>query len=549
MTGADDLKQGMYNFSVRVIACGVAITTIVFAFVAFSLRDTNHRFVEIHTDGMRIQWLAGEIMHLDEVLTMSARMAAATGDMQWESRYRSFEPQLDAVIKQAGEMIPQSHESAAAHQTDAANIRLVAMQNQSFALVRSGDHQAASRILFSEEYAAQKRLYAEGMKNYVAAMRLRAEESLATYRRRGELVGYAACIVMSALLASWVSVVMFARRHMIQRQRAEQALKVAHDGLEMRVAERTADLTVANTSLEREILERKRAEAERETLHQQLMDASRRAGMADVATGVLHNVGNVLNSVKVSAAIISERLRKSQVSGLLRAASLLREHASDLREFITGDEKGKQIPDYLLGLADALKEEQISMAREAESLTQNVGHIETIVSTQQAYARVSGVSELVSIADVLEDALRMGSEGFERHGIAVVREFVQMPPVTLDRQKMLLILINLLRNAKQAISAHNGAEKQVTVRTGFNDGRRLLVEVVDTGVGIAGENLTRIFSHGFTTRKDGHGFGLHSCALAATEMGGRLSAHSDGLGCGATFKLELSVRQQMEMAA
>ena len=65
------------------------------------------------------------------------------------------------------------------------------------------------------------------------------------------------------------------------------------------------------------------------------------------------------------------------------------------------------------------------------------------------------------------------------------------------------------------------------------------IAVIDTGIGISPENLTRIFAHGFTTRKDGHGFGLHSGALAAKELGGKLSVESAGLGQGASFVLDL----------
>ncbi|HUU85281.1 MAG TPA: hypothetical protein VM243_17415, partial [Phycisphaerae bacterium] len=168
-------------------------------------------------------------------------------------------------------------------------------------------------------------------------------------------------------------------------------------------------------ALEDEIVERKRAEREREALHKQLLDVSHQAGMAEVATGVLHNVGNVLNSVNVSATLVREKVRKSQVADLTEITALMRERADDLGTFMTTDEKGKLVPRYLLELGKHLVDEQTAMLDELESLTRNVEHIKDIVSMQQSYAKVFGVTEEVSPADLVEDALRVNNAGLVRH--------------------------------------------------------------------------------------------------------------------------------------
>ena len=295
----------------------------------------------------------------------------------------------------------------------------------------------------------------------------------------------------------------------------------------------------------RDITERKRAETEMENMHRQLLDVSRYAGMAEVATNVLHNVGNVLNSVNVSAALVSEKVQKSKVPNLARAAALMREHENDLAVFLAQDPKGTQLVSYLGTLAQHLGCEQAEMLKELESLNNNIEHIKEIVTMQQSYASASGIVDTLPIVDLVEDALRMNVGALARHEVQVVREYIATPSVPVDKHKVLQILVNLVRNAKYALDDGGREDKRLTVRVATDGDGFVKISVIDNGVGIAPENLTRIFGHGFTTRKNGHGFGLHSGALAAKEMGGSLSVHSDGPGQGATFILSLpSPREQ-----
>lgn len=272
----------------------------------------------------------------------------------------------------------------------------------------------------------------------------------------------------------------------------------------------------------------------------QLMTAARQAGMAEIATEVLHNVGNVLNSVNISAELVSAKLGKSRTRGLAQAVQLMNGHTADLGDFLTRDDRGKRLPGYLSELAQALAQEQQEMMVELEDLTRNIDHIKHVVATQQAYAGVSSLVEPVQICDLAEDALRINDGALTRHQVTVVKEFAQVPVLRLDRARVLQILVNLISNAKNAIAHMTNGSRRITLRVAAA-GSRLRVSVKDEGEGIAAENLTRIFAHGFTTRKAGHGFGLHSCALAASEMGGTLTAQSEGPGRGATFTLELPI--------
>ena len=312
---------------------------------------------------------------------------------------------------------------------------------------------------------------------------------------------------------------------------------------------RTPDGTVVGIAgINREITDLKLAEQQIEKINRELREASRQAGMAEVATGVLHNVGNVLNSVNVAAGVLSDRLNHSKAAGVAKLSKLFSEHQNDLVKFLTQDERGRQIPAYLQQLSEHIGTEHTEMRKELNELLTNVEHIKEIVATQQNYARVLGVTEMVNLPDVMEDAIKIHGSAYERHGIKLIRDYDELPSMTMDKHKVMQILINFLSNAKYACDAAKKDGKTVTVRIKKVEDDRVRMEVSDTGIGIAPENLTRIFSQGFTTRKGGHGFGLHSGCLAAKELGGTLTAESNGIGHGATFVLELPIVVATESA-
>ena len=291
-----------------------------------------------------------------------------------------------------------------------------------------------------------------------------------------------------------------------------------------------------------DVTEQKQAEMELDTLQLQLLDISRQAGMAEVATGVLHNVGNVLNSVNVSSTILGDLIKNSKLASLIKVTALLRDNSADLGKYMSSDPKGKQLPTYLVSLTEHLSEEHVDMVNELTMLIKNVEHIKHIVSMQQSYAKVSGMVESVPPKDLVEDAIQINAPSFTRNGIKVVRKDADsLPNVSVEKHKVLQILVNLLRNSKNAMEDVPRKDRKITVSVSPNGNNRVKIIVKDEGCGIAPDNLTRIFSHGFTTKTDGHGFGLHIGALAAQEMGGSLLAESEGPGHGASFILELPI--------
>jgi signal transduction histidine kinase len=289
------------------------------------------------------------------------------------------------------------------------------------------------------------------------------------------------------------------------------------------------------------------AESQREQLQQRLIAASREAGRAEVATGILHNVGNVLNSMNVSATVVNKTLEESRVDNLCKGLEIFEEHAEDLASFIAQDERGQRLPGYLAKLAPVLNEEHATISKAMTSLTKNIEHINQIVRMQQAHVKDVDINQPVNVAELMEDAVRINQSHIEKRGVEIVREYAQFQPILLDQHRVLQILINLVSNAVRAAKDDPAATRRVTLRIKeetTSTAPQIVFQVVDTGVGIAAENMTKIFTYGFTTHTDGHGFGLHSSANVAKEMGGDLAAASDGPGQGATFTLRLPVKRE-----
>ncbi|ATB40121.1 sensor histidine kinase [Cystobacter fuscus] len=312
-----------------------------------------------------------------------------------------------------------------------------------------------------------------------------------------------------------------------QVQRREEELRHANEGLEQRVEERTREL---------------------KDVHMQLVQTARRAGMAEIATNVLHNVGNVLNSIYTSAQLAKERVAELRLEHVGRIALLLQERQSDLGTFLTQDTRGRNVMPLLSKLGQNLLDERQQITSLLEEVGRYTEHVGDIVKVQQNYARTPRMHESVQLADLVEDALRINSAGLTRHQVKVVRHLAALPPMLTDKNKTLMILVNLVSNAKYAMDGVPPAERMLRVELAPAESDRVRIQVHDNGMGIAPEMLTRIFQYGFTTREEGHGFGLHSSAIAAQEMGGSLTVHSNGPGHGATFTLELPYLPHQEAA-
>lgn len=268
------------------------------------------------------------------------------------------------------------------------------------------------------------------------------------------------------------------------------------------------------------------------------VENAHKAGMADIATGTLHNVGNILNSVKTSVSVLHDTLKTSEVLHLKKANSLLKEHIDKLDEFITSNPKGPKLMQYYLALEEPFDEEHNILKSHINRLLDKVNSIEEVISAQQSYAGAS-LAEEYNLKDIIEDALLMQSSSLDKFSITPIRNYSDISPILVQKNKLVHILINLFKNAKESMeeSDINNRKLDISLEAGNNDIVAIL-KIKDSGKGISKENINKIFNHGFSTKINGHGFGLHSCANYMTEMGGKLKVTSEGLNKGACFILE-----------
>lgn len=279
--------------------------------------------------------------------------------------------------------------------------------------------------------------------------------------------------------------------------------------------------------------------AKLEQARSSLVETARTAGMSEIATGILHNVGNVLNSVNISASLVSQRVDGLCIDDLERLSEVLTENKDDLPRFLAEDPRGQHIQPFLSALVVQLGEEQKTIRSEVSSLSDGIDHICELIKSQQSLAKGTKLVEPTALAERVDEALRITQrvQGVDPE-LVVVRRYDDLPDIKLDKHKLLEILVNLVQNARQAMYSVNGP-RELVLEIRAKDEDQVMISVQDSGVGIADGDLTNVFTMGFTTREEGHGFGLHSSANAANEMGGRLYATSDGPGRGARFVLEL----------
>ena len=292
----------------------------------------------------------------------------------------------------------------------------------------------------------------------------------------------------------------------------------------------------------RDVTARKETESTLADAQGQLVDAAHKSGMADMATGVLHNIGNILNSVNLAGDEIQRISAASKISGLIKANDLLQAQ-ENMSDFLANDARGQKLPAYFIKMGKVLNDEINQINTESKALIQKTTMMKEVISTQQSYAKSGFHSEQLNIAELVEDALKIQEASLKKWGVKLEKNYADTPACTGQKSKLLQVITNLVKNAKEAMNDNDqyNRPKEMHIETGMINDTALYLTIKDNGCGISEEQLTKIFNHGFTTKETGHGFGLHTCANAMTEMKGNLKVDSEGVQKGATFTVTIPV--------
>jgi two-component system NtrC family sensor kinase len=300
---------------------------------------------------------------------------------------------------------------------------------------------------------------------------------------------------------------------------------------------------IGTFGISRDITAQKEAEFALEKANQNLVSASRRAGMAEIAVNILHNIGNVLNSINISSANSIRMAESSRHPQILRIADLL-EANTEGAPFLVDDERGRQIIPYIRKLSGQMDKNRETLVEELRGLEKHLSHIKAVLQTQQSYAKPAEMLESFLVSDTIVDAVHLNRGSFQRHTIKLEQEIIDEPKIESDKHRLLQILVNFIQNAKNACDEHPKNQKTIWIGSKQCSGNTLEMWVADNGVGILPENMPKLFQHGFTTRAEGNGFGLHSCANLATELGGKITVESQGYGEGSKFTLTLPITRE-----
>lgn len=374
-------------------------------------------------------------------------------------------------------------------------------------------------------------------------------ESLISWRRlrtSGLVLGF---LLLAVSLWLWISR-MLSKPLFKLTEESNEAKKNEHCKIELvrdgpiEIQQLSQSISELVSDLQEQIRELHRSRAERARLNSELIETSRKAGMAEVASEVLHNVGNVLNSINVSASMIAKQFHDSTLNKLMKVNEIVTENAHDFSEFAKNDERGKHLPKALNLLTHHLASEHESQVEELKLLQDSIEHVRIVIQSQQAFARGTSVIEPIHIIDIIEEAIRINQTSISAAKIKIDLNVPAQVQVESDRHKLLQILINLVSNAVDATVAGSTHAPGLIKIQMLADEENFCIQIVDNGIGIPHDKLETIFAHGFTTKKTGHGFGLHSSAIAAKVLGGSLHAESQGAGTGATFKLTLPIKAE-----
>lgn len=279
-----------------------------------------------------------------------------------------------------------------------------------------------------------------------------------------------------------------------------------------------------------------------ELLNKKLLAMARQAGMSDVATSVLHNIGNVLNSLGVSSSVLHDKIENISSTKLLNLINLIEDNLNDQYRYFSEDPIGKKLFQYIFLIAKESDVDKKSLLEEVDQISLHVKHIKYVVSMQQSIAKPIKMTSTIIVSKLIKQIIKRYSNQIDAHKIIVTQNYESELAILTDQYKLEQIIQNVLQNAIESLIQNQSLYKKLIISTNSSNDQ-MLIKIADNGVGISADDINKIFNFGYTTREEGHGFGLHYSALAAKELDGELQVVSKGKLQGAEFILTLPLKK------
>ena len=534
-SGLKNLKAGT-KISVRFFTTVLTITLIILVVLGIFDYRAEQVIKNLHDHYAQIEKFRSEIIHYDEILTMSARMAAATGDTRWVERYKIYEPKLTAAINQAIVLSPGIYRKET-DRNNSGKIKLLEMEHKAFDLIREGRGKDAMEILFGDQYEAQKKNYVQAIEKLNLFLKRQMEAALAVEKSKEYFARLAFITVLIMLLLSWLVIIRIARRS--QEALIESNYQLSLRTLELDQLTRTLDLQVQErtSSLQEALKELQKTHDDLKSVQTQLLQSEKFSAIGQLAAGIAHEINNPIGFINSNMQTLEQYAvhYRELLTILFDVEKAVNENnAQKISEMMATWENIRQKNNF-----DFIRDDIVNLTRESQ---EGAEKIRKIILDLRAFASPDkGIVDLVNLEGLIESILNVVWNEI-KYKAELKREYGRVPPISCDPQKIGQVLVSLLINASQAIKGKG----VITVRT-YADEENAFVDICDTGCGIPPENMTRIFDPFFTTKPVGQGLGLGlSVSYDIIKKHGGTITLTTQVGQGTTFTVKLPVMNAID---
>jgi signal transduction histidine kinase len=529
--------KGRIKFSPsQLVTITVILTLLLFIPQIYIASQADYKFQKIVKHELRLQSLSNEITYLDEVLTMSARMNAATGDQTWEKRYREFEPKLDTAIKESISLATEAYNTEDAKETDKANQSLVGLEYESFKLVKNNQNQAAQSLLSSPEYIRQKQIYASGVAKRNLAISLQVNHKISEYHRNLFYSILVSIISLILIVPAWLLVLYLLKTYLKARNFAQHNLQQTNQNLESLVAERTENLTAKNLEMQETLAKLKETQL-------LLIQTEKMSSLGQMLAGIAHEINNPVNFVSGNIEHVH-----TYTQDLLQLIELYQQLYPNPHQKISDHIKAIDL--------DFISQDYNQIVK---SISLGIDRIIEIIKSLRNFSRTDElITKNVDIHQGIDATLMILSHRLKATDklpeLQIIKNYNLIPLIECYPSQLNQVFMNIIANAIDALNDRDLTRNldeikefpsQIKITTEVLRERMITISIADNGSGIPENIMTKLFDPFFSTKPVGKGTGLGlsiSHKIIVDKHGGSLMCESTP-GKGTEFKIEVPICQ------